>query len=137
VARRLTVIGALTLASLLAGFGAFAVAKQRDQLKLTVPAKTTAGYGFPIHVFGFALAPVDTLTSYVSKGSCPAAFHIRDAIGKQAGSELVHPGKHGRKFSFALEQTETTPGVYHICAYLIHGHKTYARATAKTDTAPL
>jgi hypothetical protein len=46
----------------------------------------------------------------------------------------VHPGKHGKKFSFALEPTETAAGVYHACAYLIHGHKTYARATGKTDT---
>jgi hypothetical protein len=137
VARRLIGIGVLTLASLLAAFGAAAMAKQRDQLKLTVPPRNTAGEGYQIHVHGFAVAPADTLTYYISEAGCPAAFHIPDSVGKQPGSLVVHPGKHGKKFSFTLEPTETTPALYHVCAYLIHGHKTYARATAKTDTTPL
>jgi hypothetical protein len=124
----------LTLAGLLAVSGGSALAGQRDKLKLTVPAKNTVGEGFPIHVSGFAVAPADTFTYYISKSSCPAGFHIRDSIDKQPGSLLVHPGKRGKRFSFAFEPTETTAGVYHVCAYLIHGHKTYARATGKTDT---
>jgi hypothetical protein len=135
MSRRLLVLGAITLASLVgAAFSAPALAKQRNRLKLTAPATNTAAEAFMIHFSGFVASPADLLTSYVSKRGCPTAFHPAAAVGNQPGSEELHPGKHGKRFSITIEPSETTLGLYHICAYLIHGHKTYARATGKSQT---
>jgi hypothetical protein len=127
-----TVVGLLGLV-----FSAPALARPRNRVKLTVPAKNTAGEAFPIHMSGFIVAPANVLTYYESKASCPVAFHTAKAVGNQPGAAQFHPGKRGRPFSVTIEPSETTPGIYHICAYLINGHKTYARATGQTDTTPV
>ena len=138
MSRRLSLLGAMALVGVLwAALSAAALAKQRDQLKLTAPGTNTAGEAFPIHMSGFVIGPANTLTYYLSRSSCPVAFHTAQAVGNQPGAELVNHGKRGKRFSVTIEPSETTPGVYHICAYLISGHRTYARATGKTDTQPL
>lgn len=138
MSRRLIVPGAMALAGLLGlVFSTPALAKQRNRMVLTAPATNTAGEGFVIHISGFVVAPVNTFTEYLSRAGCPAAFHSANSVGNQGGSEQLHPGKHGRRFSIAFEPTMATPGLYHICAYLIYRNKTYARATGQSDSLPL
>jgi hypothetical protein len=128
-------LGAIAFACLVGGQStAPAWAASRNSLKLTAPGTTTAGEAFPVHLSGFVVAPADVLTYYVSKAGCPAAFHTANSVGNVGGSLQLHPGKHGRKFSETVEPSETTPATYNICAYLIHGKRTYARATGKTET---
>jgi hypothetical protein len=132
-------LGALMLVGLLGlTFSAPALAKKRDRLKLTAPATAIAGEGFTVHMTGFSVKPANLVTEYESKADCAVAFHPANAIaGTGGGSLQLHPGRHGKSFSFTFEPTEQTPGLYHICAYLIYGHKTYARATGKTDVQAL
>lgn len=133
--RRLIVLGAVGLASLLAAaVSASAATSPRNSVRLTLPATNTAGEAFPVHIVGFVLAPANELVYYISMASCPVAFHTANAVGNEPGAEQLQPGKHGKNFSTTIEPSETTLGTYHFCAYLIGGQKTYARATGKTQT---
>jgi hypothetical protein len=136
MSRRLTMLGVAALVGLLT-LSAVALAKTRDRLTLKVPGKTTENEAFPVHLSGVIVSPANTLVYYTAKSACPLAYTVAEAAPHQPGAEQYHGGTRGRRFSLTIEPTDTEPGIYHVCAYLIYGHRTYARATGQTDTVAL
>jgi hypothetical protein len=131
MARRATVavLGAGMIAGLLA-LSAPALARRASGNRVTVkaPATVAPGFGFMVRVSGFASRPADTLVLFKAsaKVRCPNTYKRALGVANSVGSLLLHPGKHGRRFSFKTGFMATTAGVNYICAYVVYRFKTYA-----------